>query len=64
MAAENPIWGEARIADELRLKLGLRVSPRSVGKYLSDGRSPRRTPDPKQRWATFVAESREGHRGL
>jgi len=38
MAAENPIWGEARIADELRLKLGIRVSPRTVGKYLSDDR--------------------------
>jgi hypothetical protein len=54
MAAENPIWGEDRIADELRLKLGLRVSPRTVGTYLSDRRGPRRTPDPKQRWTTFV----------
>ncbi len=27
MAAENPTWGEGRIADELNLKLGLRVSP-------------------------------------
>jgi hypothetical protein len=27
MAADNPIWGEARIADELQLKLGIRVSP-------------------------------------
>jgi hypothetical protein len=54
MAAENPIWGEARIADELRLKLGLRVSPRTVSKYLSNGRGPKRRPDPKQRWATFV----------
>ena len=60
MAAENPIWGEARIADELRLKLGLRVSPRTVGKYLSDGRGPRRTPDPKQRWATFVRNHAKG----
>jgi hypothetical protein len=33
MAAENSIWGEARIADELRLKLGIRVSPRSVAGY-------------------------------
>ena len=32
IAAENSIWGEARIADELRLKLGIRVSPRTVGK--------------------------------
>lgn len=54
MAAENPIWGEERIADELLLKLGIRVSPRTVGKYLSRRFGPRRTPDPKQRWATFV----------
>jgi len=27
MAAENPIWGEERIANELQLKLGIRVSP-------------------------------------
>src|SRR5690606_13481717 len=34
-------------------KLGVRVSPRTVAKYLrSDG--PVRTPDPKQRWLTFV----------
>jgi putative transposase len=31
MAAENPIWGEERIANELQLKLGIRVSPRTVG---------------------------------
>jgi putative transposase len=54
MAAENPIWGEERIADELLLKMGVRVSPRTVGKYLSRGSGPRRTPDPKQRWKTFV----------
>ena len=32
MAAANPTWGEERIADELLLKLGIRVSPRTVGK--------------------------------
>ena len=53
MAAENPIWGEERIANELKMKLGIRVSPRTVGKYLSSG-GPRREPDPKQRWLTFV----------
>ena len=31
----------------------IRVSPRTVGKYLRAGRRPR-TPDPKQRWLTFV----------
>ena len=34
MARANPTWGEGRIADELRLKLGLTVSPRTVGRYL------------------------------
>jgi putative transposase len=53
MAAENPTWGEERIANELKLKLGLRVSPRTVEKYLRNG-GPARRPDPKQRWLTFV----------
>src|SRR5207245_140686 len=52
MAAGNPTWGEERIANELKLKLGIRVSPRTVEKYLRAG--PVRTPDPKQRWLTFV----------
>ena len=34
VAAENPLWGEERIANELLLKLGLRVSPRTVRKYM------------------------------
>jgi hypothetical protein len=34
MARENPTWGEERIANELSLKLGIRVAPRTVGKYL------------------------------
>lgn len=53
MAAENPVWGEERIANELKLKLGIRVSPRTVGKYLQN-QGPKREPDPKQRWLTFV----------
>jgi putative transposase len=32
MARENPAWGQVRIANELLLKLGLRVSPRTVGR--------------------------------
>src|SRR6202521_2562534 len=32
MARANPTWGEERIADELLLKLGLAVSPRTVGR--------------------------------
>ena len=53
MATDNVTWGEERIANELKLKLGIRVSPRTVGKYLRRG-GPVRTPDPKQRWLTFV----------
>jgi transposase InsO family protein len=55
MACENPVWGEERIANELLLKLGLRVSPRTVRKYLPKhldrGRGKRA---PSQRWRTFV----------
>jgi len=36
MAAENPSWGQERIADELKLKLGISVSPRTVQKYLTE----------------------------
>jgi transposase InsO family protein len=55
MARDNPTWGEERIANELLLKLGLRVSPRTVRKYLPKhpGRSQRRRM-PSQRWRTFV----------
>jgi putative transposase len=55
MARDNPTWGEERIANELRLKLGLRVSPRTVRKYLpmhrDSGRGQRAQP---QRWRTFL----------
>ena len=55
MAHENPTWGQERIANELLLKLGLRVSPRTVRKYLPK----RLTPGPgqrvtAQRWRTFL----------
>jgi putative transposase len=55
MARDNPTWGEERIADELFLKLGLRVSPRTVRKYLPtrlDHGWHRRVPS--QCWLTFV----------
>ena len=55
MARENPSWGEEHIANELLLKLGLRVSPRTIRKYLpkrlNPGRGKRVT---TQRWQTFV----------
>jgi hypothetical protein len=53
MAAENVTWREERSANEWQLKLGIRVSPRMVLKYLRRG-STVHTPDPKQRWLTFV----------
>ena len=34
MARENPTWGEERIAAELLLKLHIRVSPRTVRRYM------------------------------
>ena len=52
MATENPLWGEERIASELLVKLGIRVSPRTVRKYMpkrADGQ-----PRGDQRWATFL----------
>ena len=36
----------------MKLKLGIRISPRTVQKYLRE--CPRRKPDPGQRWLTFV----------
>jgi putative transposase len=53
MARANPTWGEERIANELLLKLGLAVSPRTIGRYLRHARPPR-VGRPSQRWATFV----------
>jgi len=59
MAVENVIWGEERIANELLLKLGIRVSPRTVRKYM-----PARTDDGPDgwrtdRWTTFVRNHAE-----
>jgi putative transposase len=55
MARDNPTWGEERIANELRLKRGLHVSPRTVRKYLPKrfDRAPKRG-IPSQRWVTFA----------
>jgi len=35
MAVNDPIWGEERIADELLLKIGIRISPRTIRRYMS-----------------------------
>src|SRR5437588_8539121 len=52
LAAENPTWGEQRIAHELVLKLQIRLSPRTVAKYRKQRPGPRQSRD--QRWSTFV----------
>ena len=52
MARENPLWGQERIANELCVKLGLHVSPRTVQKYLP--KPPARRPRGDQRWSTFL----------
>ena len=52
LAVENPTWGEKRIADELLLKLQIRLSPRTVGKYIKQLPRPRGARD--QRWSTFL----------
>jgi transposase InsO family protein len=52
MAAENPLWGEERIANELLVKLGLRLSPRTVRKYMP--KVPPGRPRGDQRWSTFL----------
>jgi transposase InsO family protein len=54
MAVANRTWGEERIAAELLLKLGIRVSPRAVRHYLLSSRpAPLRTRH-AQAWSTFV----------
>jgi putative transposase len=53
MATANRTWGEDRIAAELLVKLGIRVSPRTVSRYMPS----RTTPRPRigsQAWSTFV----------
>jgi putative transposase len=52
MVTENPLWGGERIANELLLKLGLRVSPRTVRKYMP--RRPPGRPRGDQRWSTLL----------
>ena len=53
MATANRTWGEERIAAELLAKLGIRVSPRTVSRFMPS----RTTPRPQigsQAWSTFV----------
>jgi putative transposase len=57
MASENPTWGQERIADELLLKLGIRVSLRTVARYLKHRPAPSGSKD--QGWATFLRNHAE-----
>ena len=52
MARENPLWGEKRIANELLLKLAIRIWPRTVRKYMPKSAPGRPRGDP--RWSTFL----------
>ncbi|MDH3452173.1 MAG: helix-turn-helix domain-containing protein, partial [Gammaproteobacteria bacterium] len=52
MAVNNPRWGEERIANELLLKLGIQISPRTVRKYMP--KRPDGQPRGDQRWSTFI----------
>lgn len=54
--------GEERIANELLLKLGLRVSLRTVRKYLP--KRPPGRPRGDQRWATFLRNHAGANRRL
>src|ERR1700682_2596155 len=58
MAIENPLWGEERIANELLVKFGIRVSPRTVRKYMP--KTPPGQPRGDQRWATFLRNHAKG----
>lgn len=52
IAMDNPSWGEERIADELLLKIGIQISPRTIRRYIP--KPPWRPADPSQLWMTFV----------
>ena len=54
MARGNPTWGEERIAAELLVKLGIRVSRRSVRRYMARKTDGGGCGGTGQRWATFV----------
>jgi putative transposase len=52
VATANRTWGEERIAAELLVKLGIRVSPRTVRRYMP--LRPPRARQGTQAWSTFV----------
>jgi hypothetical protein len=40
MAGDNPTWDEERIATELLLKVGIRISPPAVRRYMPKDKGP------------------------
>jgi putative transposase len=54
MVRENPSWGQVRIADELFLKLGIKVSPRTVRAYWPSPILPTGPRPASQSWQTFI----------
>jgi len=60
MAVRNVTWGEERIAAELLLKLGIRVSPRTVRRYMPPPSLGPHRGLPSQRWRTFVRNHAQG----
>src|SRR5207247_5244530 len=53
MATNNPTWGQKRIANELLLKIGIQISPRTVRSYMPTDPKRERARS-SQRWMTFV----------
>jgi putative transposase len=54
MASESPTWGQAQIAAELELKIGIRLSPRTVAKYMPKSRGRPGSGVGSQSWRTFL----------
>lgn len=52
MAENNPTWGQERIADELLVKIGIQISPRTVRRYMPT--EPKHPGIISQRWVTFI----------
>ena len=50
---DDSTWGEERIANELKFKLGISVSPRTIRKYIGP-QTPHLHTSESLRWSTFV----------
>ena len=59
MASENRLWGAPRIRDELK-KLGIKVSKRTVQKYMRQARKGLPPASRGQTWATFLTNHADG----